>query len=69
MDKQDLAIIWLSAQVFFFSVGLNKIMYDLGFERGKVAALTTFTNDPAGECLVPQGCDSNHNPKPMRKHK
>ena len=44
-------IIWLSIQITGLSFYVTKQAYELGFERGKIAALTTFVDDADGTLL------------------
>lgn len=50
-------LIWLSLQLTLMGTAITKMAYDLGFERGKVSALTTFVDDAdVGTCFVSGKC-------------
>ncbi len=49
-------IVILSIQTAIMGIAISRLCYRLGYEQGKVAALTTFTEDNIGTCFVKGGC-------------
>lgn len=62
-------IIALSIQTALMGLGISRLCYQLGYEKGKVAFLTTYDTDDVGTCYVPGGCDNDTGRKTPKRHK